>query len=436
MAEPRKPRVIKTRTGGTPAPGTAASGTPASGGTPVGTGDSPAASGNTGPASANIPAPGVPGEGSAVRSTSSKVSVQPLAPTGGESATDADKAAAKAPAGKWPTGRALAGKMFGSKSAEEPEKAAASAAPKVSGTAAPQSTPKTAPKTTPKAGPKAGPQGAGKTSGKTSGKSPNKGPGTAAPEGSGGDAGAQVLAFPLPPHKRRRRNIVYGVAGVVVVLALVMSFALFSPALAVKTVVFEGRKLVAEETLQAALAPVLGTPLPQVSEKEVQDLLKPVIQVKSAIISAQPPSTLVVRVVERVPVALLKNNDDYLLVDQDGVELGATTDPSSVALPLIDGGKAAIGQETFNAVTAVLANLPQGILGRLANASAASPDAVELKLVDGRSVIWGDASDLELKAQVLEALLNAPPPTAAPGKPEPAPVQVFDVSAPRHPVTR
>lgn len=274
------------------------------------------------------------------------------------------------------------------------------------------------------------------TPAKKAAKVPRKAARPPASGGGQGEAGARVLAFPLPPHKQRRRNIIYGAAGIVAVLALVMGVALFSPALAVKTVVFDGRKLVAEETLQAALAPLLGKPLPQVTQEQVQDLLKPVVQVKSSVIEARPPSTLLVRVVERVPVALLKNDEEFLLVDQDGVELGATKDPASVALPLIDGGKAAIGQDTFNAMTSVLANLPHSILEQLANATAVSPDAVELKLVDGRSVIWGDASDMDLKAQVLEALLNAPPPTAVAGKPEPAPVQVFDVSAPRRPVTR
>ena len=247
---------------------------------------------------------------------------------------------------------------------------------------------------------------------------------------------AQVLAFPVPQFKRRRRAIVYSVAGLVAVLALVMSFALFSPVLAVKTVVFDGQKLVEPSVLEHAVAPIFGKPLPQVTAEEVQSLLSPVVQVKSSSIEARPPSTLRIHIVERIPVALLKNEDTYLLVDQEGVELGTTTDPASVALPLIDGGKAAIGQDTFNAMTEVLANLPQSILAQLANASAASPDAVELKLVDGRSVIWGDASDMELKAVVLEALLNAPPPSPEAGKPAPAPANVFDVSAPRHPVTR
>lgn len=247
---------------------------------------------------------------------------------------------------------------------------------------------------------------------------------------------AQVLAFPVPEHKRRRRTVLLSTLVVAAVVALVMAVALFSPALAVKTVVFDGQKLIGEKTLQNAASPLVSRPLPQVTGAEVEALLKPIVQVKSSRIEARPPSTLVVHIVERVPVALLKNGQEYLLVDQDGVQLAATKDPGSVALPLIDGGKAAIGKDTFAAMTAVLANLPQPILAQLANASAKSPDAVELKLADGRNVIWGNASDMVLKAQVLEALLNAPEPTAVPGKPVPVPAKVFDVSAPRHPVTR
>ena len=54
---------------------------------------------------------------------------------------------------------------------------------------------------------------------------------------------------------------------------------------------------------------------------------------------------------------------------------------------------------------------------------------MELKLVDGQTIIWGNAGEKELKAKVLEALLKVP---ADPKNP----VSVYDVSVPRHPVTR
>lgn len=252
----------------------------------------------------------------------------------------------------------------------------------------------------------------------------------------GNGSGATVLEFPIRAHRRLGRRVWIWTGAVVAVLALVMATALFSPALAVKTITFDGRKLVPENVLQSALKPIINRPLPQVTPTDVGALLASVPQVKSFWIQAVPPSTLLVHVVERVPVALLKNADSYLLVDKDGVQLGTTDKPDSVPLPLINGGKDAIEEDTFKAMTAVLATLPASVLSKLASASAKSPDAVELQLIDGKTVVWGNATDMNLKAQVLGALLAAPPPAPEPGKPAPGPVQVYDVSAPRHPVTR
>ncbi|GAA5230367.1 cell division protein FtsQ/DivIB [Arthrobacter cryoconiti] len=252
----------------------------------------------------------------------------------------------------------------------------------------------------------------------------------------GNGSGATVLEFPIRARRRLRRGVWIWTGAVVAVLALVMATALFSPALAVKTITFDGRKLVPENALQSALKPIINRPLPQVTQTDVGALLASVPQVKSFWIQAVPPSTLLVHVVERVPVALLKNADSYLLVDKDGVQLGTTDKPDSVPLPLINGGKDAIGEDTFKAMTAVLATLPASVLSKLASASAKSPDAVELQLIDGKTVVWGNATDMNLKAQVLGALLAAPPPVPERGKPAPGPVQVYDVSAPRHPVTR
>ena len=112
------------------------------------------------------------------------------------------------------------------------------------------------------------------------------------------------------------------------VLALVMAVALFSPVAGREDCgVRRAEAVCPEKTLQDAVAPLLRKPLPQVTGAEVEALLEPVIQVKSSRIEARPPSTLVVHLVERVPVALLKNGAEYLLVDQDGVQLGCHEGP-------------------------------------------------------------------------------------------------------------
>jgi cell division protein FtsQ len=226
------------------------------------------------------------------------------------------------------------------------------------------------------------------------------------------------------------------VAAVLTVIAVVLAVALFSPALALKTITLDGNRLAGTETLQAVLAPLRDKPLTQISSKQVKDLLAPVPQIQSVSVEARPPSTLLVHIVEREPVAMLKSDAGFVLVDPEGVQLATVADQASASLPLIDGGTAATGQQTFRAITTVLAALPASVLARLEHASASSPDAVELNLNDGKKIIWGNAGDKELKAKVLESLLNAPAPTALPGKPAPAEIQVYDISAPRHPVTR
>jgi len=256
-------------------------------------------------------------------------------------------------------------------------------------------------------------------------------PDGAASRATGSDsAGADnVLAFPEPKGKRIRRNIIVAACVVAALVAGLLLAAVYSPVLAVKTVTVSGTKLLKAKQVQAALKPLEGKPLPQVSDEEVSSLLKPLVQIKSVTTQAHPPSVLAVQVQERVPVALVKRGDQYLLVDVDGVRLSTTADPETVKLPVIDGGAGTIGKDLFQATTAVLGALPASVLARLSNASAKSVDAVELKLVDGQTIIWGNAGERELKARVLEALLKVP---ADPANP----VNIYDISVPRHPVTR
>ncbi|MFC9335349.1 cell division protein FtsQ/DivIB [Arthrobacter sp. NPDC057009] len=251
-------------------------------------------------------------------------------------------------------------------------------------------------------------------------------PGTASPASTSPD---NVLPFPEPRGRRIRRNVIVAACVTAAIVAGLIVAAIYSPVLAVQSVSVTGTKLLKPAQVQAALKPLLGTPLPQVSDSQVDSLLKPLVQIKSVKTQAHPPSVLVVQVQERVPVALIKRGKEYMLVDVDGVRLGTTADPASVKLPVIDGGAGTIGKELFQATAEVLGALPANVLAKLSNASAKSVDAVELKLLDGQTVIWGNAGEKELKARVLEALLKVP---ADPANP----VSTYDVSVPRHPVTR
>jgi cell division protein FtsQ len=247
------------------------------------------------------------------------------------------------------------------------------------------------------------------------------------PSGAASGTDNNVLVFPEPKGRKRRRTVLTVLAVVVALVAGIIVAAVYSPVFAVRTVTVDGTRILQTGSVQKALEPVKGKPLPQVNDAEIAALLKPLVQVRSVTTEARPPSELLVHVVERVPVALVKSGDNYLLVDVDGVQLGSTPDATSVSLPVIDGQGA--NRNLFKAITAVLATLPADVLAKMASASATSPDAVELKLTDGKIVVWGNADEKELKARVLEALLKAP------ANPK-VPVNVYDVSVPRHPFTK
>ena len=238
-----------------------------------------------------------------------------------------------------------------------------------------------------------------------------------------------VLSFPEPKARRRRRIVQGTIAALAVLVAGIVAGAVYSPVLALQTVSVEGTKLLTAAQIQKALAPLQGKPLPQISDGDVTALLQPLVQVKEVTTQARPPSTLQVKVTERVPVALVKQGKAHQLVDADGVKLSDSADPAAVKLPVIDGGGGTLPKDLFHAITGVLGALPADVLARLSNASAKSVDAVELKLVDGQTIVWGNAGEKELKAKVLEALLKVP---ADPKNP----VRIYDVSVPRHPVTR
>jgi cell division protein FtsQ len=238
-----------------------------------------------------------------------------------------------------------------------------------------------------------------------------------------------VVAFPEPKARRVRRNVLVAMGSVVAAVAALLVAAVYSPWLAMDSVSVSGTRLLTPAQVQSALEPLLGKPLPQITDQEVATLLEPLVQVKSVSVQARPPSGLAVAVRERVPVALVKQGKQYQLVDVEGVRLAAAADPRKIKLPVVDGGAGTIGKDLFRATAAVLGALPADVLARLSNASAQSVDAVQLKLVDGQTIIWGNASDRELKAKVLAALLKVP-------EDPKNPVRVYDVSVPRHPVTR
>jgi cell division protein FtsQ len=141
----------------------------------------------------------------------------------------------------------------------------------------------------------------------------------------------------------------------------------------------------------------------------------------------EPPGTLVVRIVERTPLAVLTASAGFQLVDQAGVVMQTTpTRPGGYPLIVLPGDASKHARQAeFAATAAVLAALPDGMLAKVATASATGTEDVTLKLASGVSVVWGVPVDAALKSSVLASLVKAAPHAS-----------VYDVSAPNSPVIR
>ncbi|WP_299164985.1 cell division protein FtsQ/DivIB [uncultured Arthrobacter sp.] len=242
------------------------------------------------------------------------------------------------------------------------------------------------------------------------------------------DESATVIAFPEPRGRRRRRWWLAAAISAVLLVAGVIAYLVFSPALAVRTLDIQGNRLVPEDQITAALEPLMGRSLTRIGDDDVRALLDAFPPIEDVSVAAAPPSTLSVTVMERTPVAILESGESFTLIDSEGRQLTTVADRESVALPLIDGGTNAVNSSVFSSIADVLAALPEDIRKRLVHASADSIDSVELKLTDGKTIFWGSAEENAAKAQVIAALLAQP-------EQEP-PVNVYDVSTPSRPVTR
>lgn len=238
---------------------------------------------------------------------------------------------------------------------------------------------------------------------------------------------SNVIGLPVVEAKLRRRKLLWWLGGAVAVVVAVMLILWFSPLLAVKNINVHGTSLTTAKAVTERLESIKGTPLPQISSDRVLELLKDDPAVEDVVVQAQTPATLDVQVIEYVPVAVMRDGSSQNLVASDGHALAPATEKNSESLPVIELANGSKDQDVFLAVTQVLGEITSEVRAELASATASSIDSVQLKLNDGRTIVWGSADEGSKKAAVLAALLTVDPEESG---------ETIDVSSPDHPVTK
>ena len=225
---------------------------------------------------------------------------------------------------------------------------------------------------------------------------------------------------------------------IIAVLYVVLVF--FSPLLATQKITVRGASLLETTQVEQKLEPLRGVPLTRIDEKKVRELIGQDNVIRSVQVESRPPHELVVTLKERTAVAVVKQGDTYHTVDSDGVSLleSATQPDTSVPLVRFSGDDPQASAE-FRTISTALSAMPSELLAQVKEAGATSTSSITLTLRDNTPVQWGTAEESELKAKVLLSLRQAIAKRAQEEKSSEAQTQkvtVYDVSAPRVPVTR
>lgn len=168
----------------------------------------------------------------------------------------------------------------------------------------------------------------------------------------------------------------------------------------------------------------IGTPLARVSDGAVESRI--VDEVPGAVhadVSRGWPHTLKVKVTSRVPALAVSGDEEgFRLLDIDGVVIRtAKKAPKGVPTVVADSGTTVSGHGV-QAARGMLKALPEDTRDQVKNVTVDEADQISFTL--GRTrIIWGDASDPDLKVKVIPILLEKKP-------------KVIDVSAPDTPVTK
>ena len=192
--------------------------------------------------------------------------------------------------------------------------------------------------------------------------------------------------------------------GVLLVGAVYAVF--FSPLLGVRSVSITGTADPLTAKVRSIVDVADGTPLARVDLDDVAARVEGVPEIAEVEVARGWPDTLSINVTPRVPVAVTSANGQFWLLDATGDPYLAVANPPAglITVALVTPG---VGDPSTTAALAVAAALTPEFRAQVASISARTDFDVELTLIDGRKIIWGEATDSDQKMQILPALLLA-----------------------------
>jgi cell division protein FtsQ len=234
------------------------------------------------------------------------------------------------------------------------------------------------------------------------------------------------MADPRRLFARRRRSRRFRIVRRILVAAAMLAvvggtvwLVYFSTVLAAGSVRVEGvDRLPQQQIIDAADLP-MGEPMVRLDVGAAESRIEKIPAVQSAEISRDWPTSLVISVTERTPVALVVDANGVRGVDSEGVLFKLRgRQPHLPTLVMDDTAEASALSEAVHVIMA----MPRRLSDKVAEVRAKTMDSITLQLHDGDTVVWGSADDSAAKAEALALIL-------------PRKASVYDVSVPDLPTT-
>jgi len=194
-------------------------------------------------------------------------------------------------------------------------------------------------------------------------------------------------------------------AGVLAVVGLLTWVVYGTAVLGVRTVRIEGTSVLTPSQVDDAAAVPMHEPLARVDLGAVRARVERLAPVDRAVVSRSWPGTIVVKVIERRPVAAVPVGQQFVIIDASGVPY-RTVGRRPAGLPMAHVAQP--GEHDLNTRSAliVLGALTPELRTQLISVTVTAPARISLELRKGRKVIWGDDTVSARKAQVATALLR------------------------------
>ncbi|GGQ51924.1 cell division protein FtsQ/DivIB [Couchioplanes azureus] len=192
--------------------------------------------------------------------------------------------------------------------------------------------------------------------------------------------------------------------GVLVTVGALVWTVYGTSVLGVREVRVVGTDTLTPVQVEEAASVRMSEPLARVDLDAIRDRVQALPAVERAIVSRSWPATVEVQVVERTAVAAVPVGKQFSLIDAEGVAF-RTVAKRPAGLPVAK--LAAPGPADVNTRSAlvVLSSLTAELREQLVSISVPAPAQVRLGLRKDRTIIWGDDTESEKKAQVATALL-------------------------------